>query len=189
MRSLPIVTVSIFLNLGPLLTVVLAVWVLKEKANVWSFVQVAVGFFGVILIMMGDVIEREDNSVQDEVQKSLLYALLALTPLIIALGNFKASIISQHPQIEIHFIPWWVNLLCILIFGTTCLIEQVYLPENPLFWFIAVLSGLSNLFSWHFKVTAYKYDIVSRVSPIAYMESIHAFLIDTLLFGTAFSGQ
>ena len=49
------------------------------------------------------------------------------------------------------------------------------------------MSGLANLFSWHFKVTAYKYDIVSRVSPIAYMESIHAFLIDTLMFGVAFS--
>lgn len=32
MRRLPIVTVSIFLNLGPLLTVILAVWILNEKA-------------------------------------------------------------------------------------------------------------------------------------------------------------
>lgn len=67
MRSLPIVTVSIFLNMGPLLTVVLAVWILKEKPNIWSFVQVAVGFFGVILIVMGDVIERQENSMDDEV--------------------------------------------------------------------------------------------------------------------------
>lgn len=33
MRKLPIVTVSIFLNLGPLLTVILAIWILNEKAN------------------------------------------------------------------------------------------------------------------------------------------------------------
>jgi drug/metabolite transporter (DMT)-like permease len=38
MRVLPIVTVSIFLNLGPLLTVVLAVWILNEKPHLFSFI-------------------------------------------------------------------------------------------------------------------------------------------------------
>lgn len=55
MRQLPIVTVSIFLNMGPLLTVVLAVWILNEKPHIFSFVQVGIGFFGVILIVLGDV--------------------------------------------------------------------------------------------------------------------------------------
>ncbi len=110
-----------------------------------------------------------------------------MTPLIVALGNFSASKISMHPKIEIHFIPWWVNLLCVVIFGTICVIQWTYIPASLLFWCIAFISGLSNLLSWHFKVTAYKYDIVSRVSPIAYMESIHAFLIDTIIFGVAFS--
>lgn len=187
MRVLPIVTVSIFLNLGPLLTVVLAIWILNEKPNIFAFIQVGIGFFGVILIVVGDVADHNKDSGISESEKYILYGLLAITPIIVALGNFKASVISQHPMIEIHFIPWWVNLLCVIIFGTTCLLQWVYLPTNPLFWFISMLSGLANLLSWHFKVTAYKYDIVSRVSPIAYMESIHAFLIDTLIFSVAFS--
>lgn len=137
--------------------------------------------------MLGDVASEDNESSISAQEKYLLYGLLAITPIIVALGNFKASIISQHPLIEIHFIPWWVNLLCVVIFGSTCIAQWVYLPTNPLFWCISCLSGLANLFSWHFKVTAYKYDIVSRVSPIAYMESIHAFCIDTLIFGVAFS--
>lgn len=190
MRVLPIVTVSIFLNLGPLLTVVLAVWILKEPASAAAFIQVGIGFVGVVLIVLGDIeddVETTEADAEMETEKIILYFLLAATPLIVALGNFSASKISQHPKIEIHFIPWWVNLLCVVIFGSICIIEWTYIPSSALFWFVAFLSGLSNLLSWQFKVTAYKYDIVSRVSPIAYMESIHAFLIDTIIFGVAFS--
>jgi len=53
MRSLPIVSVSIFLNLGPLLTVMLAVCILKEKMNTFSIIQTIVSFIGVILIVIG----------------------------------------------------------------------------------------------------------------------------------------
>jgi hypothetical protein len=71
--------------------------------------------------VLGDVTAHNQSSTIDSGEKYLLYGLLAITPIIVALGNFKASIISQHPLIEIHFIPWWVNLLCVIIFGTTCL--------------------------------------------------------------------
>lgn len=53
MRSLPIVSVSIFLNLGPLLTVLLAVCVLNERLNTFSIIQAGVSFIGVILIVIG----------------------------------------------------------------------------------------------------------------------------------------
>jgi len=53
----------------------------------------------------------------------MLYGLLVITPIVIALGNFDASKISQHPQIELHFIPWWGNALCVLIFGFICLVQ------------------------------------------------------------------
>jgi drug/metabolite transporter (DMT)-like permease len=53
MKRLPIVSVSIFLNLGPLLTVLLAVYVLKEKASIFSFVQAGFSFIGVVCIVLG----------------------------------------------------------------------------------------------------------------------------------------
>ena len=60
------------------------------------------------------------------------------------------------------------------------------MPTSLEFWSIAILSGISNILSWHFKVTAFRNDIVSRVSPISYLESIFGLLIDAFVFNTAF---
>ena len=51
--NLPIVNVSIFINMAPLFTVILAVWVLKERLTLFNFIQAIFSFLGVIMIIMG----------------------------------------------------------------------------------------------------------------------------------------
>lgn len=51
--NLPIVYVSICLNLGPLTTVLLSAPVLKEKISWSSIIQAIVSFFGIVLIVIG----------------------------------------------------------------------------------------------------------------------------------------
>lgn len=109
-----------------------------------------------------------------------------MTPVIIAFGNFDASKISQHPSVEMHFIPWWGNALCVILFGTTCLLQWIYLPPFGIFWLVALVSGCSNILAWHFKIQAFKNDRVSRVSPISYLESVFGLLIDRLIFDVDF---
>lgn len=48
------------------------------------------------------------------------------------------------------------------------------------------MSGFSNILAWHFKITAFKYDRVSRVSPISYLESVFGLLIDRIIFSVDF---
>jgi uncharacterized membrane protein len=88
--------------------------------------------------------------------------------------------------VELHFIPWWGNALCVLFFGFTSLVQWVYLPPLGLFWLVALMSGFSNILAWHFKITAFKYDRVSRVSPISYLESVFGLLIDRIIFSVDF---
>jgi len=126
MRSLPIVSVSIFLNLGPLLTVILAVCVLKEKTNAFTIIQTIISFIGVIFIVIGHTSNPHGGSSAASTEAAadnhiFLYGLLIITPVIIAFGNFDASKISQHSSVEMHFIPWWGNALCVIFFGLTCI--------------------------------------------------------------------
>ena len=99
MRSLPIVSVSIFLNLGPLLTVILAVCVLKEKTNAFTIIQTIISFIGVIFIVIGHTSNPHGGSSAASTEAAadnhiFLYGLLIITPVIIAFGNFDASKIS-----------------------------------------------------------------------------------------------
>ena len=50
-----------------------------------------------------------------------------------------------------------------------------------------VANGIAYLFAWFVKVTGYKYDLVSRVAPIFYLESVFALLIDIIFFDVSFS--
>jgi len=43
------------------------------------------------------------------------------------------------------------------------------------------------LLAWHLKILAYRYDKVSRVSPIFYLESAIALAVDIAIFKVKFS--
>jgi hypothetical protein len=95
--------------------------------NTFSIIQTIISFIGVIFIVIGHTSNPHGGSTEDGTTPAsenhiFLYVLLIMTPVIIAFGNFDASKISQHPSVEMHFIPWWGNALCVILFGTTCLI-------------------------------------------------------------------
>jgi hypothetical protein len=77
----------------------LAVCVLKEKMNTFSIIQTIVSFIGVIFIVIGHATNPHGGSTEEGTSPAaenhiLLYALLIMTPVIIAFGNFDASKIS-----------------------------------------------------------------------------------------------
>lgn len=49
-----------------------------------------------------------------------------------------------------------------------------------------VVSGAINMTAWIFKVNAFKYDRVSRVTPIFYLESVFGLIIDYVALNTSF---
>ena len=50
-----------------------------------------------------------------------------------------------------------------------------------------VSNGLAYICAWQIKMLAYKYDNVSRVAPIFYVESVIALLIDIIFFDESFT--
>ena len=49
--------------------------------------------------------------------------------------------------------------------------------------------GLSGYICWQLKVIGYQYDRVTRVSPLFYMESALALVIDITIFKVEFAGM
>lgn len=48
------------------------------------------------------------------------------------------------------------------------------------------MAGLVNVMAWLLKVLAFKNDRASRVSPIFYLESVFALLLDNFVFDISF---
>ena len=61
LSELPIVYTSICLNLGPLLTVILAVPILKEKLSNFNLIQAIFSLLGVMLIVYGSITEKKSS--------------------------------------------------------------------------------------------------------------------------------
>lgn len=86
--KMPIVMVQIFLNLGPLMTTLLAVPVLGEKLSKFSLLQGFGSFIGVAMIVLGN---STSEGLQEELSlaNKVIYGLLLVSaPLVIAIGNF-----------------------------------------------------------------------------------------------------
>ena len=74
-----------------------------------------------------------------------------------------------------------------MIFLTVCLFIYQQIPQSYEFWLIAtVVAGLVNMAAWLLKVQAFKYEHVSRVSPIFYLECVFGLFLDYFAFSTQF---
>ena len=117
----------------------------------------------------------------------MYYCLLGSAPLILSLGDFKASKISHNKTIDFFFIPWWINFCATVVFSTVCFASGVQFPSSALFWLIALpVAGCANVLAASLKIFAFKNDKVSRVSPVFYSESVFGLLMDYFAFNVDF---
>ena len=62
------------------------------------------------------------------------------------------------------------------------------MPASVYFWLLSVpLAGISNIFAWAFKIEAMRYEVVTKVVPIFYLESVVGILSDYMIFNVTFS--
>lgn len=143
-------------------------------------------FIGVLLIVFG----RESTEMKTDAGESeqmLYWVLLVCTPVVIAMGDFKTSKISRSSKVDNFFIPWWSSFLCLVIFGVAFMLSTAGYPTSAAFWLIATLmSGVTSTLGWVLKIIAFKYDRVSRVAPIFYVESVFSLMFDYFVFHVSF---
>lgn len=200
--------VSIFLNCGPILTVILGGLLLpSEHVTCSSVVKVLAAFIGVFLITFGAPEAYPDadevSKVDDETAalkpaameaKWYNYILLSLMPILIAFGNLA---MGDLRKLDVILIPFYSNVAIIVVNWLICFTSQKgFVPQeadlarHSLLLFlliIGVCGGLSNYVSWQLKVIGFGYDRVTRVSPLFYLESALALVLDILVFHVEFA--
>ena len=87
LQTFTVVEVVIFLNCGPILTVILGFFVKDEEVTVGSLIKVSVAFIGTFLITLGASKPVEEDNLAGRDIQWYNYMLMMVMPVIIALGN------------------------------------------------------------------------------------------------------
>ena len=123
---------------------------------------------------------------------------MALVPSAIATYNFTLGYLrGLNPK----FIPFYMTILSIIVYGIMmCFFTEMgntlpteeELEKNGIhvFWILSLgLNGFCYLIAMQTKVLGFRYDLVTRVAPIEYLETPYSLIIDAIVFNVSFSNM
>ena len=192
-KYLPLTEVTIFLSMGPILTVFVSSCFLADaalKTKTIETLKLIVGCIGVIMIVIGKKVYMDEHGSVDLWPTKLWhYGVIALAPIAIVIINLSLSTMRN-----LHYIvtPFYISVLTVTICGVIGLFNmESFLPQKQefqssgvwLFWvLVVVVNGSCNVFAFLFKVLAYRHDRVQRLAPIFYVETVIQMVCDVYVF-------
>ncbi len=168
--------------IGPVLSVVLSIFVLNEKASLAQWVSVVLGFIGVLLVVQPGFLGFEATSNTQDVDRSGLYwALLAgvFYGSFLVATRWAASVGPPLSQVAVQFA---VAALLITPFAIANLIS-VGLVSVPLL----IASSLSSVLANYFSIQALGRVTAAALAPVVYMQVVAATIIGLLFFNESLS--
>ena len=167
----------------PILTVVLAVLVLRERIRMVRISAVAMGVVGIGIILWPDLVASSDgNGVRAEdartlgVVLALVSALLGATAQIVVRRLVRTE---ETPAIVFYFMVS-ATLVGLLTWPTG--LFGPWVVPTPVEAALLVSSGLLGGFGQAFLTSAYRYADASLIAPFDYASMIFAILIGYALF-------
>ena len=179
LARLPLADATAIQFCSPLITVALAAIILKERVRVYRWTAVAVGFVGVIVML----IPNFDLDRYALAGIGSVAALGSIFALISAFCNAGAVIQTRRlTQSETtSSIVFYFSLVCALA-GLVTLPFAWHSPSNEE-WLALVVTGLLGGLGQIFMTESYRYATASVIAPFDYTSLIWALLLGYWVFG------
>jgi drug/metabolite transporter (DMT)-like permease len=166
---MPLAEAASIAFMTPIIIAVLAGPVLKEKVGARTWVALAGGFTGVLLII------RPGTG---------FFTWAALLPLVSALfmafyQMLTSKLAGRDAPLTTLFYPALIGTLLVPLVSPAALVMPATLPHAGLFLLIGVLGGLGHFFL----IQAHHYAPSSMLSPFMYAQLIMALFLGWLVFG------
>lgn len=160
--------------LAPFFSIILAVWLLKEKANWLQWLFFVLAIVGVFIMKGFDT--RIDNL-------SLTYSLISAVLVAGVYVTIKKIGNSEHPLVIINYFMGITATLSgvLLIFFW----EAITLYELG----TLLVIGLMGYFGQKFMTMSIQAESLVNVAPFKYLELVYAFLIGYFFFGEGYSSM
>jgi len=174
---LPLPEVTAISYSAPILTVVFAAAMLREKVRLIRFTAVFMGFIGVLIILYPrlSVISLEQKFSFES--KGALYVLLGATFMALA-HIFIRKLTKTETASAIVF--YFTISSC---FWSALTVPFGWVIPNMFTFGILILAGLLGGFGQIFLTTAYKYSEASMVAPFEYISILFAIVLGYFVFG------
>jgi len=174
---LPLSEVTAISYSAPILTVVFAAAMLREKVRLIRFAAVFMGFIGVLIILYPrlSVISLEQKFSFEA--RGALYVLLGATFMALA-HIFIRKLTKTETASAIVF--YFTISSC---FWSALTVPFGWVIPNMFTFGILLLAGLLGGFGQIFLTTAYKYSEASMVAPFEYISILFAIVLGYFVFG------
>ena len=174
---LPLPEVTAISYSAPILTVVFAAAMLREKVRLIRFTAVFMGFIGVLIILYPrlSVISLEQKFSFEA--RGALYVLLGATFMALA-HIFIRKLTKTETASAIVF--YFTISSC---FWSALTVPFGWVIPNMFTFGILLLAGLLGGFGQIFLTTAYKYSEASMVAPFEYISILFAIVLGYFVFG------
>lgn len=168
--QLAFATATTLTYIGPIFLTLLSIPILKHKVGIWRWSAVAIGFFGVLLVM------RPGTDI---------FTFYALLPLAAAFGYSLSTVLVRLiddtiPTATINMYSSIGALICStgILFSTTGYISI----QDTVDWFWLIVMGTVGGFAVFCMITAYRLAKPGKLSPFEYFGIPFAFILGWFLF-------
>ncbi len=174
LKYLPIAEATVIGYLTPVITVLLAKWLLQEQVTPARWISVGIGFSGVLILVLPDLLGISPDSAY------LTGVLLGLLTAVLTAGA-KIQIRSLAQTENAGAIAFYFALTCAVAGGATLL--GGWANVTPLQFALLCGSGIAGGIAHILMTLGYKYCDASRLAGLEYLSLIFAVTADAVLFG------
>ena len=167
LQNMPLASAVTIMQLSPIFTTILAIFILKEKVNLPQWAFFLVSFLGVALIKGFDP------------DMPLLYFVLAILSAFIsalAYNMVRKLKDSDHPLVVVFYFP----LVAMPVAGL--MTYFVWVQPEPIEWLILIGIGIATQIAQVNMTKALQMEEVGKVSIVRYLTIVYAIIIGYVFF-------
>lgn len=162
----------------PILMVLLAPWILKEKLTKTSILAVILGFMGVVSVI------SKGNLANIQWENSLVLLVVMFGATAFALFSLLSKKITFQAELSVFLFFSWASVFS---FFAVLISDQFSLPATLYSWMALIINGIIiNGISYFWWLRALQLEVASRIAPLVFLTPILAALWLVLFFGEAF---
>jgi len=193
LKYLRVATASTIVSMYPILTIILAVIILKEKFF-WKYVAFTViGFLCSLMMIMND--KNYQDSISEDNQKPnadtqntqntseiLLGTILGILAMLMISLNVIATKILVADKINFNNQMFYIGLSNAIL-GLISSIFSFYISFRLSFILVCFVNSLTFYISSKFMILAFEYIDAAKTTPLAYLGIIVNFVLGVILLG------
>lgn len=178
-HELPIAVASTIQYLAPIFTIILAIFLLKEKVKLLQWFFISMAFVGAVLIGLSDLLLDEPTG-----KISLFWLGIGIISAFFSGIAYNAIWKLKPTETPLNIVSYF-PMLAIPIMGIWCLFDFV-LPTG-IAWFYILIVGIFTQIAQVAMTKAFHYGDANSITPFQYLGSIYALILGYTVFNETLS--